>query len=788
MLTCAHCGTGFEAKSADEKYCCRGCEYVAELISEEGWERYYDLKGGTTAAPVRSRPFEDHDFSWVKAMVADAEGKARGAGTASMDVGLEGISCVGCVWLIERLFARCAGGVRAAAHPASGRLHIEWLPAKCDVEDFFKDLCRFGYVAAPTVSGGGDGERRRLAVRLGLCGGFALNTMAFSLPWYLGMSGDFEFAGLFRLIAFVSATLSMLVGSGYFMLRAWRSLQARSLHIDMPIALGLVAAYAGSIVGWAVDSERLVYFDFVSTFVFLMLGGRYLQTMAVDRNRRRLIARQPVADVYPAGDEGGGPVELAVIKEGARFRLGSGQAMPVAGVLCEGEAEFSLAWISGEAEPERVAEGGRLPAGAILLGRDPVTVEAAGAWEDSLLCRLTSPGAVDRATPGLDRMLRVYLLVVLVLGVAAWVWWGWHGDWLTGTQAMISVFVVSCPCALGVAIPLADDLAASAAGKDGVFVRSATLWARLVRVRHVVFDKTGTLTLERPVLVNPEQVAGLSDEEALALARLTRGSLHPMARTLLEVLGVRGQRLLGGSGLTGECFEHPGLGVVWQGECAAWSLGRCGWSGEGDVAVAGGQAGSELRRNGQVVARFDFRDELRPGAEAVVAWLRKRGMKLHIFSGDRQEKVDQVASALGIETGQAVGGLHPQEKESRVRALEGNSALYLGDGANDSLAFDAALVTGTPVVDRSLLEAKSDFYTLCSGLGFLPGLVTTAVFRVKAVRRAFGFAFLYNLTTVIYSMMGKMSPLLAAVLMPLSSVVTILIVAGVFSRKPEIRG
>ena len=156
--------------------------------------------------------------------------------------------------------------------------------------------------------------------------------------------------------------------------------------------------------------------------------------------------------------------------------------------------------------------------------------------------------AANAGVPGLDRLLRVYLSVVLVLGVAALVCWGWLGEWLTGAQAMISVFVVSCPCALGVAIPLADDMAASAMERLGVFVRTATLWPRLRRVRQVIFDKTGTLTLERPVLENPAAVAALDDAAALALARLTRGSLHPVARSLLEALGHRGQKLLAQAG------------------------------------------------------------------------------------------------------------------------------------------------------------------------------------------------------------------------------------------------
>lgn len=781
MASCEHCGTEYARKTKDERYCCRGCEFVAELISENGFEQFYDLKQGIAVAPVRSRPFEEHDFSWLGPKLLEAENEAEQRGEAArLDLALEGISCVGCVWLVEKLFARHAGSVRAAANPSSGRLHLEWMPGLCELEPFLRELCQFGYVAAPAGSVRGDHERRRLTARMGLCGAFALNTMAFSLPVYLGMPPDFEFAELFKLIAFLSATLSMLVGGGYFMDRAWRAVRAGSLHIDLPIALGLISAYAGSIAGWALGKERLMYFDFVSIFVFLMLAGRYLQTTAVERNRRRLVRAQPVPEAVPRADGEGDSVRREEILPGLKFLLAPGQALPVSGVLAAGEADFSLEWIHGEADPVRFSAGSRLPAGAILLSRKPAAVEAGERWQDSLLAKLTAPVSGDRASPGLDKLLRVYLSIVLVMGLSALAFWVWRGDWLTGAQAMISVFVVSCPCALGVALPLADDMAASAVERLGVFVRTTTLWPRLVRVRQVIFDKTGTLTLERPILENPEAVATLGDDAARALARLTQGSLHPVARSLLEALGMRGQKLLTTVG-EATMAEFPGLGVTLKTPDAVWTLGKAGWSGESTMAVAAEMAGSELRKDGELIAAFRFNESLRTGAVAMLRSLEKRGLSVHILSGDHADKVSKMARALGLPINQAHGGLSPEDKATAVRALDRQDTLYLGDGANDSLAFDAALVTGTPVVDRSLLESKADFYTLGSGLGFLNGLLDAAAARSAAVRAAFAFALIYNLTTVAFSIGGKMSPLLAAILMPLSSIVSILIVAA-FSR------
>lgn len=769
MTHCDHCGTDFSPSQLGERFCCKGCEYVADLILHHGFEQFYDLKQGLSLAPVRSRPFEDHDFDWVDAKVRAAEEKAAQSNRlATMDIGLEGISCVGCVWLIEKLFARRLGGVRAVAHPSSGRLLLEWESGICQVREFLQELSRFGYVAAPVGSVGVDRERIRLAARLGLCGAFALNTMAFSLPVYLGMPDDFEFARLFRMIAFLSASLSMLVGGGYFVERAWRSIRARSLHIDLPIALGLLTAYAGSIVGWAIQHEEMMYFDFVSVFVFLMLGGRWLQTSAVEKNRRRLMRRQPVPEMLPLADSDKW-VHREALVEGVQFQLSSGQALPVSAVVVEGSADFSLEWIHGEADPVAFNAGSRLPSGAILLSNSTMIFSAEETWADSLLSKLTRQDSAERGSPMLELVLKWYLLSVILLGVVTVLSWGLSGYWLTGVQAMISVFVVSCPCALGVAIPLADDLAATSMERLGVFVRSGSLWSRLMKVKKLIFDKTGTLTLERPVLVNQAGVDGLDDEAALALARMTQSSLHPISRALLESLGARGQRLLADCGKV-ETEEYPGYGV----RCGEWSLGKAGWA-LGSEPLSKSSA-TELRRDGVIVASFDFRESLRPGAKEVLSRLTQMGMSLSILSGDHPERVMKMADTIGIPSGLAWGGLTPESKARHVERLDSHDTLYLGDGANDSLAFDAAWVTGTPVVDRSLLEAKADFFTLGAGLSFLLPLFRVAKSRAFAVRAVFVFAVVYNLVAVVLSMAGWMNPLMAAILMPISSVVSILLV------------
>lgn len=740
------------------------------MINDSGLDQFYDLKQGLATTPVKSRPFEEHDFSWLAPLIEQAEQSERDE--ATLDLALDGISCVGCVWMIETIFTRYAGSVRAAAHPTQGLLHLEWLPGRCDVEAFLREIAQFGYIAAPREQKTSHGEQQKLFGRMGLCGAFALNAMAFTLPTYLGMPRNFMFADLFRLITFLSATFAMLIGGTWFIKKAWHALQMGTVHIDLPIALGLIAAYAGSIIGWMMDAEGLLYFDFVAMFVFLMLVGRALQTSAVERNRKRLVRQQPVPNSFLAVVEDR-DISLHELKTHDKYFLRPGQANPVAAVVTSQRASFSLEWINGEAQPVSFEPGARLPAGAILLSREAVALDASEPWQESLLARLTAPVTGERGHAFLDKLLRYWLAIILLIGVGGFIWQALHGLWINGLQVMISVFVVSCPCALGVAIPLADDLAATQLQRWGVFLRSTSFWSRILKVRKIIFDKTGTLTMERPLLENPDAVDHLDDTTATALAALTHGSLHPVSRTLLETLGHRGQKLLQ-SIRTVKIEEIPGTGVEYHDGRYTWSLGRPQWK---NPQAAGQLEGTDFCCDGRMVARFHFRDTLRPSAHDSIHHLKQCGMQLHICSGDHANQVRCVADMLSIASDHARGGLTPEEKAAHVRELDHHDTLYLGDGANDSLAFDSAYVTGTQVTDRSLLESKADFYTLGSGLAFLPQLFRIAKARARAVRHAFFFALAYNICVITGSLTGNMNPLLAAIIMPLSSLASLAIVA-----------
>lgn len=751
---CKHCGSPVP-DVRDDGFCCAGCAFVFQMLHEAGFEQFYDFKSSQTLPPVSPQALREQDYSWLERLVAD--------GRTEVTVSVQGLSCIGCVWLIERIFI-CMGGSRLQVDVTRGDLTMTWESGRFDPVAFARELQRFGYLPGPRRSD--EVKDTALERRTGVCGAFAMNAMAFSLPAYFGMPADFMFAKWFDLITAMSATMALIVGGSYFAERSWRSLRAGVLHIDTPITLGIIAAYLGSLGGWAFGVAGLKYFDFVATFIFLMLAGRWVQQAAVARNRRKLLRDPSISDTVTVD---GQAFPVSEIKPGDCFEIKTGQAMPVAAELVDAHASLSLEWINGETETWHRSAGQLVPSGALNIGIRPVAARALETWERSTLRRLLEARREGtQRDMRLEMLLRVYLGVVVLAGVVGAVaWWITSHDVAKALQVMISIFVVSCPCALGVAAPFADELAASRAEKLGIFARTIGLWKKLTHVRKVVFDKTGTLTLENPMLADRAPLLALDATARNALRHLVSGNLHPVSRSLFDALGPGGDPFA-----DREVIETPGVGLSFTDAAGhEWCLGR------------GSEGDSVFTHDGAVLAGFQFRDQLRDESVGEIQRLQRRGCDVFILSGDHEPKVAAIAAQLSLPRDHWRHSLLPEEKAAWITARDHGDTLYFGDGANDSLAFDAASCAGSPVGGRSFLEQKSDFYFLGHSLRFTTALLDIAQRHRRAVHRVFGFALSYNIATVAAGLMGHLSPLAAAILMPASSLVTLSLVAFTFRRR-----
>jgi len=760
---CRHCGTPLaDPRLVESGFCCSGCAYVYRLIHEQGLDAFYRIKEPTTP-PADAAVFQPRDHAWLDAAQKEAERAAAKGRAPELTLEAQGISCAGCVWLIERLFQKEAGARDIVVNAQAGTVRLRWSPGEFRAAEWARRLQAFGYLVGPAGAGPSELESAGLVRRIGLCAAFALNVMLFTLPAYFGMRPDFEYAGLFRLLALVFATLSVLAGGTYFIGRAVRALQAGVMHIDLPIALGIAGAYGSSLYGWLSGRDRFVYLDFVATFVFLMLVGRWAQVSAAERNRQRILRRQPVPPRVRLA--GGGELARERIESGQSILVSPGQTVPVEARLEVAPACFSLASISGEAEPRVYGPGQRVPAGAVNVDRRDARLGSLQPWGRSLLAQLWAPAERSGSRHLLlERIVRGYVVGILAAATLAGCgWWLATHDSVRAGSVAIAVLVVSCPCAIGLSLPMAEEMATSALRRRGVFVREHDLWSRLHRVRKIVFDKTGTLTVETPVLANPGALRGLGGPGRDALYALVQGDFHPVSQCLLENLLAAGPA----SALQGIVEETVGSGVF----LGEWSLGRAGWR-------DAGPPGSEtvFAQGGRELARFSFDDSVRPGAAAELSGLAGQGYRIYILSGDRKDRVASLAAELAIPPDQAVGGLTPAGKADWIDRNARDDALMLGDGANDSLAFNRTLCRGTPVIHRGILEGKADFYYLRRGIGGIRELLAMERTHRRVQRSVIAFSICYNVAAAGLAIAGRVNPLVAAVLMPASSLASLPVV------------
>lgn len=786
--SCVHCGAPLlDERAKATGYCCSGCSYVHRMISESGLGDYYKFKDANTA-PADSSVFLKRDYAWLETLQKDTEQRAGDAGNAvsELTLGIQGISCAGCVWLVERVCLQEPGARDARVNPQMGELQLSWNPG-FSLPSLAARLQSFGYLLGPLGERQDDGEVRDIVRRMGLCAAFSMNVMLFTLPSYFGMEAGFEYARLFSTLSLGLATLSMLVGGSYFMGRAFKMLRSGELHIDLPISLGILGAYLGSLWGWLRQDEAFIYFDFVAMFILLMLSGRWAQVVAVERNQRTLLRQQirPPA-ITLRQTEGQAPLSVKVedLQPGQAFLLKPGETLAVDAKLLTGEAELSLASINGEAAPRLFRPGERLPSGALNIGRAALELEALQPWNQSLLARLIQTNErLGWRHRFLERVIRGYLIGILLAALGGGIaWWLLTGDAAKTWSVVTAVLVVSCPCAIGLAFPLADEIATTVLKRLGVYVRENDLWGKLGQVKALVFDKTGTLTLETPELDSPEELGTLDENARAILYSLVQGSAHPLSQSLLAELLSMGPQ----SRVDAEVHEHIGKGLELQYAGACWRLGKPEWAIGAPPAPDKDEAiNVALAKDGECLHSFIFHDHARADARVELSQLQQQGFKLHILSGDLQAKVDKLALELGIQQVNAHGGLSPENKAAWMQANHPEQNLMLGDGANDSLAFDRALCRGTPVIHRGLLENKADFFYLGRGLRGIRALFEINRIRANTQNWVLVFSVLYNALAVGLALAGFMNPLVAAVLMPANSILTLLLVS--WRMKPAFR-
>ncbi len=778
---CLHCGNdlGRFWSPQDGPFCCRGCRGVYEMIHQEHLERYYDLTPDNLAPAATLRP---DSFDWLDRVLEDRDTAAT---SLRLELDIQGVHCAACVWLIEKLFQRQPGGTQIRINPAVGTVELVWNPAAGDLKEFLAEIEKFGYRLGPRRKGE-RGQSRALVMRMAIAISMAMNVMMFSLAYYFGLAPeDGALYHFFGWLSLVLATVALIAGGGVFFKGALAGLRRRVLHLDVPISLGMVLAWAGSVWGFLTGGPEHAYFDSLTVFIALMLVGRWAQEHILERNRNSLLDASGAENITVKRLVDGAPKPTAAtdVRRGDELWIAPGDLLPAAGILMRRSAEVSLDWITGESDRVAFQPGDTVPAGAFNLSDHGFTATASEDFADSRLQSLLSATTVadeEFRPQWWHRIAAWYVTAVLVAAGAGFA--GWLGSGLTpALKVTVSILVVTCPCALGLATPLAEELIHGALRRSGVFLRKPSFLEKALDVRKVLLDKTGTITLGELTLdvASRTVLEGMDGRPLTVLRHMTARSNHPTSRCLAQALrALPGDASEDGiAGPAGEDLaEIPGAGLTLKLADGEWRLGRPDHA-LGGTTEPGEPGRTILSRDGAAKATFVLREEFKADAADEVAVLHDLGYDVHLLSGDAQSKVDVAAAILNLPPDHALGGLTPEAKAARVLALDERDTLMVGDGLNDSPSFEAALCAATPAVDRPVLPGKADFFFLGDGIAAIRRSLQAARQLRRVVRDNLILAVAYNVAAVALCLAGLVTPVVAAIIMPLSSVSVVTLTA-----------
>jgi Cu2+-exporting ATPase len=690
-----------------------------------------------------------------------------------IDLSVPDIHCGACIHGIETRLGGLPGVVAVRANLTTRRVAIRWR-ADSRPPPVIETLEALGYRAH--IFDGGDDEKdaglSRLVLALAVAGFAAGNIMLLSISIWSG--ADPRTRDLFHWLSAFIALPALVYSGRVFFLSAWASLRHGRTNMDVPISIGVLLAFAMSLYDTAHSGEH-AYFDASTALLFFLLVGRTLDHMMRDRARaavRNLARLVPRIAMVLRDDGGCDYLPVSEIVPGMTLRVAAGERIPIDGIVIDGRSDLDCALVSGESTPVAVQTGSALQAGTLNL-TGPLTMTATAAAKDSFLVEImrlmeAAEGGRSGYRRIADRAARLYAPVVHLTALCSFAGWmiATGGDVHRAITVAVAVLIITCPCALGLAVPMVQVVAARRLFANGIMVKEGAALERLAEIDSVVFDKTGTLTMGEARLVDDP---GIDPAHLRLAAAIGAHSRHPYSRSLAAVMTPAVPPVTLDS-----VAEHPGLGLEAHSGPIRYRLGRAEWALDAHrKETTADHAGTLLTADGQLLATFRFDDRIRPGAPEAIEALVRAGLTVEIVSGDRPDTVARLAAALGVRRFQA--GTLPGAKVARLAALraDGHRALMVGDGLNDAPALVAAHVSMAPATAADVGRNAADFVFLRDGLQAVPFAIAIARRARRLVRQNFSIAVVYNLLAVPIAVLGHVTPLIAAIAMSLSSVIVI---------------
>jgi len=709
--------------------------------------------------------------------------QAPAAAPETLVLAVDGMHCGACLRSVERAALRVPGVESARASLAAKRLSVTYDPKQAGEVDVIAALDRIGFSTAPIEAmqqDRGDARQKYLLRRVAVAGFAAMNIMLLSISVWSGEGGsmDSAVAALFRWLSALIALPTVVYAGQPFFASGFAALRGGRLNMDVPISLAIILATGMSLYQTMLNHEQ-VYFDAAVTLLFFLLVGRYLDETLRVRARgeaQNLLSLQGGIATVLGEDGVQRKVAAHALHPGDRLLVATGERVAADGVVREGRGQIDQSLITGETLPVGVKPGDQVYAGTLNLTQG-LKIEVTAADSATLLAEisrlmLTAEQGKAHYRRLADRAAQIYAPAVHGLGLATFLGWlAFGAPWQTALTYAISVLIITCPCALALAVPAVQIAAASRLFKRGIMVKAPDGLERIAEIDLVVFDKTGTLTLGKPQLIDETDIsdAGLADAAALAAA-----SHHPYAKALV----VAAQERLGAVQPASGIGETPGEGLVRREGKKEERLGSAAWCGAEADASEGteGSQGAEVwyRRGQEQPVRFRFADAIRPDAAETVAALKRQGYAIALLSGDRAGIVEETARATGIDTWHA--GLKPAGKIAwlEARANEGRKVLMAGDGLNDAPALAAAHASISPATAADISQRAADFVFQGTKLRPVIEAIKTGGRARSMAFQNFGVAAVYNAICVPAAMLGFVTPLIAAIVMSTSSILVTL--------------
>lgn len=699
-----------------------------------------------------------------------------GQGLRQTDLSVPDVYCGACITTIETALARLRQVERARVNLSSKRVAVVWKEeingVRTDPADIARAILSTGYRTHLFASGqdASDALRSQLIRAVALCGFASANIMLLSVSVWSG--ADAATRDMFHWISAMIAAPALIYGGRFFYQSAWNALKHGRTNMDVPIALAITLSYAVSL--WeTIHHGEHVWFDATVSLLFFLLIGRTLDHIMRDKARSAIagLARLSPRGATVIGENGTREYrQLGDVQPGMSIAIAAGDRVAVDAMVISGSSDLDMSIVNGESAPRRVTAGDSLQAGTLNL-TGSLTARVTASAKDSFLSEVI--GLMEAAEGGRARYRRIadraasyYSPVVHLLALVTFLGWGiFGGDWKQAMLIAIAVLIITCPCALGLAVPVVQVVAAGRLFRHGIMVKEGSAMERLAEIDTVLFDKTGTLTVGKPRLVETADVKPATMAIAAGLAAHSR---HPLSKALHAAYN-------GALPAYEVVREIPGSGVEAETEAGTYRLGNRRFACPDEVGVDNGDARSEvvLSLDCHQLASFGFEDNPRPGAVIALRSLSARGLVQEIVSGDRAAAVSAMAQRLGIGNWRA--DLSPKDKAARCAKLaaEGRRVLMVGDGINDAPALAAAHVSMAPATAADIGRQAADFVFMQEDLDAVPFAIETSRRAGKLIRQNFALAIGYNLVAVPIAIAGYATPMIAAIAMSTSSLIVV---------------